>query len=137
MRADVRRRIMSAIRKTNTKPELIVRRYLHSRGLRFRLHAKMLPGAPDIVLSRLRSVVLVHGCFWHRCSHCSAGKKIVRSNPGYWEPKFKRNIARDAIVLKKLTELGWDVSIVWECQVHDENVMAALARKLLSKRRSL
>jgi DNA mismatch endonuclease, patch repair protein len=84
MTPEVRSRIMSAIRKRDTKPELSVRRFLHAKGLRYTLHGSHLTGCPDLVLPSSKAVVFVHGCFWHRCSHCAAGRKVVRSNTAYW-----------------------------------------------------
>jgi DNA mismatch endonuclease (patch repair protein) len=129
-----RSRIMSAIRKVNTKPELIVRRFLHAYGLRYRLHAKELPGSPDIVFPRQRAVVLVHGCFWHRCPHCPAGRKVVRSNIDYWHPKLERNVARDARVRKQLEEQQWRVLTIWECQTTDMRLLTKIAMKLIAWR---
>jgi len=107
---------MRRIRKTDTKPEMIVRRMLHAMGYRYRLHDKRLPGHPDIVLPRHRKVIFVHGCFWHR-HDCPDGRKLPRSKPEYWGPKLERNRARDARQIAELRELGWDVLVVWECEV--------------------
>jgi DNA mismatch endonuclease (patch repair protein) len=92
MTRDARSRIMSAIRKRDTKPELAVRDFLHAKGLRYRLHGARLPGCPDFVFPARKAVVFVHGCFWHRCPHCAAGRKVVRSNVGYFHPKLARNV---------------------------------------------
>jgi DNA mismatch endonuclease (patch repair protein) len=113
---EARSRIMSAIRKTNTKPELAVRRFLHRLGFRYRLHVKDLPGRPDIVLPRYRTVVLVHGRFWHRCPHCAAGQKLPRSNIDYWLPKLARNQARDMEVHQALEVVGWNVLTIWSAR---------------------
>lgn len=106
---------MQRIRKSDTTPELIVRRMLHGMGFRYRLHDTRLPGTPDIVLPRHGKVVLAHGCFWHR-HDCPDGRKLPRSKPEYWVPKLERNRARDASCLVQLRELGWDVLVVWECE---------------------
>src|SRR5438132_1507552 len=102
--AQARQRIMRSIRKTDTKPELVVRRLLHRSGYRFRLHVTYLPGTPDIVLPRLRTVILVHGCFWHQHS-CRLGK-TPKSNLSYWLPKLERNCERDRLYRGMLRQLG-------------------------------
>lgn len=106
---------MRRIRKTDTKPELIVRRMVHAMGYRFRLHDAGLPGTPDIVLPRHRKIIFVHGCFWHR-HDCPDGRKLPRSKPEYWGPKLERNRRRDEAGISRLRELGWDVLVVWECE---------------------
>lgn len=111
-----RSRIMSSIRRSNTRPERIVRSLAHNMGYRFRLHRKDLPGTPDIVFPSRAKIILVHGCFWHR-HDCDAGRKKPATNVSYWKQKFARNLARDASVLKQLQELGWDVIIIWECDI--------------------
>jgi DNA mismatch endonuclease (patch repair protein) len=121
---------MARIRKTDTKPEMLVRRLLHAMGYRFRLYVRGLPGNPDIVLPRHRKVILVHGCFWHR-HDCPDGRKLPRSKPEYWAPKLDRNRRRDEANVARLRELGWDVLVLWECDIR-KNVRAveALARFL-------
>jgi DNA mismatch endonuclease (patch repair protein) len=109
---------MRRIRKTNTKPEMIVRRLVHSMGYRYRLHQSKLPGNPDIVLARHHKVILVHGCFWHR-HDCADGRKLPRSKPEYWGPKLERNRRRDEVSAALLHELGWNVLVVWECEIRD------------------
>jgi DNA mismatch endonuclease (patch repair protein) len=130
MTPESRSRIMSAIRKRDTKPELRVRRFLHSKGLRYTLHRAGLPGCPDLVFPARRAVVLVHGCFWHRCPHCAAGRKVVRSNTNYWHPKLERNVARDVRVKQELIDQGWKVFEVWECQTSETAVLDKLAKAL-------
>jgi DNA mismatch endonuclease (patch repair protein) len=126
---------MQRIRKTNTKPELIVRRLVHAMGCRYRLHQSKLPGSPDMVLSRHRKVILVHGCFWHRHS-CADGRKLPRSKPEYWGPKLERNRRRDEVSVALLRELGWGVLIVWECETRDAKQLGkTLARFLGSRER--
>jgi DNA mismatch endonuclease (patch repair protein) len=99
---------------------------LHRRGLRFMLHDKRLPGTPDIVFPGRRTVLFVHGCFWHRCPHCAVGKQEVRSNLGYWLPKLERNQARDARVQAELGAAGWRVLIIWECQIADKRILSKI-----------
>ncbi|WP_456710868.1 very short patch repair endonuclease [Bradyrhizobium sp. USDA 4452] len=125
-----RSRNMAAIKGKNTKPELAVRRFLHAQGLRYQLHAAQLPGKPDLVFRRRSAVVFVHGCFWHRCPHCRVGSRSVRSNTSYWFEKINRNQARDAAVLKALQSAGWNVFVVWECQVDDHTLLRRLAKAL-------
>jgi DNA mismatch endonuclease (patch repair protein) len=110
-----RSQLMAAVKAKNTSPERIVRSLVHSLGLRFRLHQKRLPGSPDLVLSRHRTVILVHGCFWH-AHNCRHGRKEPRSNVLYWRHKRRTNRARDRRTNAKLRSLGWQVLIIWECQ---------------------
>ena len=114
-----RSQIMSGIRSKGMKPEMIVRRNLHAMGYRYRLHRKDLPGKPDLVFPARRKVILVHGCFWHQ--HADPGCKIARrpkSNREYWLPKLERNVMRDTENQVRLRELGWDVLVIWECEVN-------------------
>ena len=104
---------MSGIRGKNTKPEMAVRSYLHRAGLRFRLHTD-LPGKPDLVFPKHRTVVFVHGCFWHRHEGCRY-TTIPRSNVEFWQLKFTGNVERDARNVAALKEAGWRVGVVWEC----------------------
>lgn len=115
---ETRSRMMSAIKGKDTGPELAVRRYLHAAGLRFRLHDKLLPGRPDIVLPKFRSVVFVHGCFWHRHEGCPyATSPATRAD--FWSKKFSGNIQRDADNDRALRMAGWQVLTIWECQARD------------------
>lgn len=115
---------MSRIRSKNTKPEKIVRSLLHRMGFRFRLHRKDLPGAPDIILPKYKTVILVHGCYWHRHSGC---KKCTtpKTNTEFWIDKFSKNIERDKKVIRQLEEAGWHVITVWECETRDLDRLAA------------
>lgn len=123
---------MKQVRRQDTAPELAVRRYLHALGLRFRLHGTDLPGRPDIVLARRRSVVFVHGCFWHGHS-CRHGSVKARNNAAYWTSKLDDNRARDLRQQRALRAAGWRVEVVWECQVARSAVMNRLALRLLSR----
>lgn len=107
---------MSRIRSKDTKPELALRSALHQLGFRFRLDAKDLPGRPDIVLPRYRTVIFVHGCFWHRHPGCSIAT-TPKSNTEFWLDKFGRNTARDKKASEALIALGWRVFVVWECDL--------------------
>lgn len=109
-----RSRMMAGIKGKDTKPELLLRRALHARGLRYRLHAKQLPGRPDIIFPKYRAVVLVHGCFWHRHTGCRYATTPA-TRPDFWQAKFSANIVRDRAVSIKLRRAGWRVATVWEC----------------------
>ncbi len=106
---------MSAITAKDTKPERLVRSHLHRAGLRFRLHARGLPGRPDIVLPRWNTVVFVHGCFWHRHGGCRRAT-TPSSNRRFWNRKFRENVTRDRRNLTALRLAGWRVYVIWECR---------------------
>lgn len=110
-----RSEIMSKVRSTDTKPEIKVRKLLHGLGYRFRLHRHDLPGNPDIVLPRHKTVIFVHGCFWHGCPTCKRAKIKPVANAEYWEKKLGRTRERDKKNAACLNELGWRVLIIWEC----------------------
>lgn len=124
---DVRSRMMSGIRGKDTKPEVQVRRYLHSRGFRYSLHGKNLPGKPDLVLSKYRAVVLVHGCFWHGHDGCRYAK-VPSNRRDFWENKIRKTKERDVATVQRLSTLGWRVGIIWECALRNsaESSLAAL-----------
>ncbi|MAN77464.1 MAG: very short patch repair endonuclease [Rhizobiales bacterium] len=109
-----RSRMMSEIRGKNTKPELSLRRALHARGFRFRLHSSKVHGRPDLVLPKHGAVVFVHGCFWHRHEGCRY-TTTPSTRPEFWQAKFEANVARDLAVRRALLEDGWRVATVWEC----------------------
>lgn len=111
-----RSRMMSGIRSKDTKPELLVRKYLHARGLRFRLHVKDMPGKPDLVFPKYRTVVFVHGCFWHHHAGCKYAT-MPSSRTDFWVNKLSDNVARDQYQYAALTGLGWRVLVVWECEL--------------------
>ncbi len=113
-----RSRMMSGIQGKDTKPELIVRKYLHARGLRYRLHVKELPGKPDLVFPKYGAVVFVHGCFWHHHAGCKYAT-IPSTRKHFWENKLSENVARDAYQVATLDELGWRVFVVWECELRE------------------
>lgn len=119
---------MRQIKSRDTKPELIVRKAAHRLGYRFRLHRKDLPGKPDLAFPGRRKIVFVHGCFWHQHNDgkCRHGKP-PQSNKGYWGQKLANNVARDERNRETLGKLGWQVLIIWECEVTDPE---ALARRL-------
>lgn len=111
-----RSEVMSKIHAKDTKPEKIVRSLLHRRGFRFQLHNKNLPGKPDICLPKYHTVIFVHGCFWHRHKGCKRATTPA-SNIRYWSKKFHRNVERDKHNVRLLRKSGWQVLIVWECQL--------------------
>ena len=106
---------MSQIRSENTKPEVIVRKYLFSQGFRYRKNDKRLPGKPDIVLPKYKTVIFVNGCFWHM--HGCSRSSLPKSNLDYWKPKLEKNLQRDKIEYEELKSLGWKIIIVWECEL--------------------
>lgn len=115
-----RSRMMSGIRGKNTQPEMLVRRLLHAMGYRYRLHARELPGKPDIVFRRRRIAIFVHGCFWHR--HPDPECRLARmpkSRVDFWQPKLEGNRMRDEANVAALEAMGWKVLLVWECQLRD------------------
>ena len=118
---------MSRIRGSNTRPERVVRSLLHRLGYRFRLHRKDLPGRPDIVLPKYRTVIFVHGCYWHRHPRCKYAY-TPKSNVEFWEKKFAENMERDRRDRRALRKLGWGVLTVWECEIAEPH---ALSRRLL------
>ena len=115
---------MSHIRSTNSKPEETVRKYLFSQGLRYRKNVRKLPGCPDIVLKKYRTVIFVNGCFWH---HHDCGRFVWPStSEEYWHKKIDRNVERDKEDQQALEELGWQVLVIWECQLKRKNALTNL-----------
>ena len=114
--------LMSRIRGVDTKPELIVRRALHARGYRYRLHGRALPGRPDLVFRKRRAVVFVHGCFWHRHDGC-AKSRLPKSRAEYWRAKFESNVERDQRNERSLAGDGWRVFVAWECEVEKDETL--------------
>lgn len=112
--------MMSAIKAKNTQPEIMLRRYLHARGFRYRLHVSSLPGKPDIVLSKYRLCIFVHGCFWHQHEGCKLAS-IPRTHSEFWIKKFASNKRRDEEVKIRLLNLGWRVFEIWECGLKKGN----------------
>lgn len=122
---------MSRIRGRDTRPEKAVRSLLHRMGFRFRLHRRDLPGSPDIVLPRLRTVIFVHGCFWHRHPGCRYAY-TPRTRKSFWNAKFAANRARDRRHVRELRSLGWRVVTVWECDVAASDRLALRLERVLS-----
>ncbi|TKR54323.1 DNA mismatch endonuclease Vsr [Allopusillimonas ginsengisoli] len=121
---------MSRIRSKDTRPELALRKVLHALGLRYRLHGAGLPGKPDLVFPRYKTVVFVHGCFWHRHSRCSIAT-TPKSNTQFWLDKFDKNVARDAKVITDLQAQGWKVQVVWECELSSSSKVHQVGEKLV------
>ena len=123
-----RSEVMSKVRSKNTKPEIIVRKLLYKLGYRFRLHRNDLPGKPDICLPKYKTVIFVHGCFWHGHKGCARHPK---SNLDYWTPKIKRNAERDHLHKNSLRKLGWKVITVWECDLKSSQKLQNKLSKFL------
>ena len=119
-----RNHCMSRIRGKNTKPEILVRKGLHARGFRFRLHNKKLPGSPDVVLPKYGVAIMVNGCFWHRHKGCRYATK-PKTNVEFWETKIARNRHRDEVTNAHLEALGWHVITVWECELRGKSIVAS------------
>jgi DNA mismatch endonuclease (patch repair protein) len=136
MTADVhtpeqRSRNMAAIRSRNTKPEVKVRQALHAAGLRFRLHRRDLPGHPDIVLPKFKTVVFVHGCFWHM-HRCRYGQPKPATNSDFWSQKRKGNVERDKKNTRALKASGWRVYTIWECETRNSQQLEIRIRKFIN-----
>ena len=121
---------MSRIRSKNTKPELIVRKALSKVGIRYRLHNSKLPGKPDIMISKLKTIVFINGCFWHQHKNCKK-QAVPESNKDYWEKKLKRNIEKQKQDISALKALGWKVHKIWECQTADVKKLTAKIMQIL------
>lgn len=121
---------MQAIRGRDTTPELVVRSMVHRLGLRFRLHSRKLPGKPDLVLARHRTVILVHGCFWHR--HDCGLAANPKTRPEFWAGKFQANVERDRRVKAQLADLGWRVVEIWECETRRVEMLELKLRREFS-----
>jgi len=128
--AKTRSSIMRKVPSKGSKPEMRVRRALHAMGFRYRLHCPELPGKPDLVLPRFKTVVFVHGCFWH--GHDCPRFRLPEQNREYWERKIGRNVVRDQDRQRKLRDLGWRVWILWECRLAED--LASLAAFLRARR---
>lgn len=123
---------MALIRGRDTKPEMRVRKALHAAGLRYRLHDRRLPGAPDLVFPSRRIALFVHGCFWHQHPGCTAAR-MPKSRLDFWEPKLAGNVARDARHMVELEAAGWTPLVIWECETRDAQRLAALAAHIKEK----
>jgi len=122
---------MSRVRSKDTKPELAVRRLVHRMGFRYRLHVRDLPGNPDMVFASRSKIIFVHGCFWHRHGKCKK-TRWPKSGLDFWRPKLERNRARDRAIRGSLRKLGWDVMVVWECQLKNPGKTAEKIKAFLT-----
>lgn len=128
---------MAAIRSKDTKPEMLVRRFLHAAGYRYRLHYRKLPGCPDLVFTSLHTVIFIHGCFWHGHENCKYFR-LPKSNEEFWHSKISRNIERDAKVRYELEKQNWNVIVIWECDLKNksqrEEILGKIAKELFNIR---
>jgi DNA mismatch endonuclease (patch repair protein) len=129
--SELRSRTMRAVKSRDTIPEMIVRRMVHAMGKRYRLHRADLPGKPDLTFARLKKIIFVHGCFWHG-HDCTRGARKPKQNAEYWIKKINRNKERDAKVIETLQSMGWDVLIIWECQLGHLDVLRSNLEKFLT-----
>lgn len=127
--SEQRSRLMSQVRGKDTKPELVVRRLVHSLGYRFRLHRRDLPGSPDLVFPSRRKVIFVHGCYWHR--HDCKKATTPKSNTAFWQKKFDDNVMRDNKNLRDLKALGWEAMVVWQCETETNELLAHMIGQFL------
>jgi DNA mismatch endonuclease (patch repair protein) len=126
-----RSEIMKKIRSKDTKPEMIVRKFLTSRKIRYRLHSKELPGCPDIVVRKKKMAIFINGCFWH--GHGCKLSKIPMSNQEYWKRKIEANMERDLSSLEKIKDIGWFPIVLWECEVKNELILEERLRGVLDE----
>ena len=127
---EVRSYNMSRIRGKDTKPEMVVRKFLHSNGFRYGLHNKKLPGTPDMILKKYRTVIFVHGCFWHGHNGCKYFV-IPKTRTEWWEEKIQSTVCRDKLAVSQLQESGWNVIIIWECELRCNSREETLSKLLL------
>jgi DNA mismatch endonuclease (patch repair protein) len=130
---DERSARMALVRGSDTKPEITVRKMLFSMGYRYRLHDKMLPGKPDIVLPSRRKIIFVHGCFWHRHENCALAR-MPKSRQAFWKAKLESNRLRDGRVKAALRRQGWSVATVWECQLNNVTQLEKRLRRFIETR---
>lgn len=126
-----RQKCMSKIGSRDTKPELELRKMVYKLGFRYRLYCSNLPGRPDLVFTKRKKVIFMHGCFWHRHT-CNLGKPKPKTNEEFWIKKFSSNIRRDAENLKKLQGLGWETLIIWQCELNDKRLIVQKISEFLS-----
>ena len=131
-----RSRIMAAVHSRNTGPELLVRRFLWSKGIRYRLHVANVPGTPDISLSRCKLAIFVHGCFWHGHVGCPKGR-LPKTRLEYWGPKIDANMKRDVVIAEQLNQAGWHQLVIWECQLRTRQATDTALTRLWNDIRSI
>jgi DNA mismatch endonuclease (patch repair protein) len=122
-----RSRNMASIKSKDTKPEMLVRKFLHARGLRYRLHDKALPGKPDLVLPKYKTVIFVHGCYWHKHEGCKYFV-VPKTRTEWWMNKINSNVANDAKAMDALKKEGWEVIIIWECELKSKKTNETLTK---------
>jgi DNA mismatch endonuclease (patch repair protein) len=125
-----RSEIMGKIKSRNTRPELAVRKALAKMGYRYRLHDRRLPGKPDIIITSIKTVIFINGCFWHQHSGCKR-KAMPKTNRDYWETKLLNNVNRQRRDIRALRKLAWKVHIIWECQTANEDLLARRLSRIL------
>ena len=128
---ETRSRMMAGIRGKDTKPEMILRKALHARGLRYRLHARHVPGRPDLVFAKYGAVIFVHGCFWHRHKGCRYAT-MPSTRPDFWKRKFAANVKRDQDVRCVLASNGWRVATVWECALRKPDLVPVAIQSIMN-----
>ncbi len=128
--------IMGRIRGKDTRPEMIVRRFLYAQGFRYRLHDKRLPGKPDLVLKKYRSVIFVNGCFWHGHPHCKTGTRMPKTRTAWWTNKISNNRKRDLKKISDLLSLSWNVITIWECDLKPQKKEQTLLRLVKTLQRN-
>ena len=121
--AEARSERMGRVRSRDTKPEMVVRRLVHSLGYRYRLHGRKLPGRPDLVFARRRKVIFVHGCFWHRHGESCPLTRWPKSRLEFWRPKLEGNQERDRRNERELEKIGWDALVIWECEIQRLDIL--------------
>lgn len=131
--ATTRSGLMARVRSHGTSPERAVRSIVHGLGFRYRLNLRSLPGTPDLVLTRCRTAIFVHGCFWHR-HRCARGESLPKTRRRFWESKFDANVQRDGRAIRKLRLMGWSVIVVWECQTKNPSALTRRLARLLGNR---
>ncbi len=129
---DKRSDIMSKVRQEGTKPEILIRRFLFSHGFRYRKNDKRYPGKPDIVLPKYRTIIFVHGCFWHGHENCKAAT-LPKTNTDFWKKKISENIDRDQKNIETLRKEGWNVITIWQCEIKNRNKRKERLELLLDK----
>ncbi len=128
---------MSKIRSKDTTPELVVRRYLHARGFRYRIHDRSLPGCPDIIFKQDKIAIFINGCFWHHHSKKDCkDSHLPKSNTFFWLQKIQTNVRRDRKNYRKLREMGWHVFVVWECALKKDNALRQLENRIVKVRKN-
>ncbi len=136
--AETRSYNMSKIGSKNTKPELLVRKFLHRRGFRYKIHEKLLPGSPDIVLPKYKTAIFVHGCFWHGHNGCKYFS-VPKTRSEWWKTKIDKNISKDSKSIATLENIGWNVCVIWECELVPTKMdytLEKLLKKLLSSKKT-